>query len=411
MKNLFYTILAITLSLALNAQTVGIKIVANGDIGVGIITPVEKLDVNGAVKIGTTTTTNPGTIRFEGDCFQGYDGSTWVDLGGSGCGGGSGGGTSGCENYPDIIADRDLPNVGWDNEYNVGGTGITGDGELCWEITAEEGNTRNSIGLDSNPSSSTSASSIDFRMMIQMRNGSSQYRVFVYEGRAFRGIRLSQSASFVGSTFCIRRTGTTIEYLVDGNVIYTSGQTSTGSLYFDNSFFDDPNSNIWGARPSSCTISDIELCPLGANSTSLPPSTPENYDTRVDQSGNNDSELEARINALEEMLLVLAQDPTEIEDDDLIRSHYKLANNEILFTSYPNPFNDRTEVRYNVPFEYDHLEVEVYDSLGKTIKKMNLENSQGILELDTSDLNGGIYFTRLVVDGKMISALKMKKVN
>jgi len=51
------------------------------NLGVGIATPQEKADINGAIKIGNTTTTNAGTIRWNGTDFEGYDGSQWINLG------------------------------------------------------------------------------------------------------------------------------------------------------------------------------------------------------------------------------------------------------------------------------------------------------------------------------------------
>ncbi|MBW4062252.1 hypothetical protein HJC99_06825 [Candidatus Saccharibacteria bacterium] len=52
----------------------------NGRVGIGTATPAEVLDVAGAVKLGTTTNANAGTIRFTGADFQGYNGSSWVAL-------------------------------------------------------------------------------------------------------------------------------------------------------------------------------------------------------------------------------------------------------------------------------------------------------------------------------------------
>jgi len=45
----------------------------------------------------------------------------------------------------------------------------------------------------------------------------------------------NSTTSYVGSTFCIRRTGTTVEYLKDGVVLYTSVVASSGKLYYDHS--------------------------------------------------------------------------------------------------------------------------------------------------------------------------------
>jgi len=48
-------------------------------VGIGTATPSEKLEVNGAIKLGTSAGTNDGTIRWDGSNFQGYN-SGWVNL-------------------------------------------------------------------------------------------------------------------------------------------------------------------------------------------------------------------------------------------------------------------------------------------------------------------------------------------
>ncbi len=52
----------------------------NNRVGVGTATPAEALDVAGGVRVGSTSGTNSGTIRFSGGQFEGYDGSAWVPL-------------------------------------------------------------------------------------------------------------------------------------------------------------------------------------------------------------------------------------------------------------------------------------------------------------------------------------------
>ncbi len=51
-----------------------------GSVGIGATAPAEKLEVSGAVKLGTTTGTNAGTIRWDGTNFQGYNGSAWANF-------------------------------------------------------------------------------------------------------------------------------------------------------------------------------------------------------------------------------------------------------------------------------------------------------------------------------------------
>ena len=51
-----------------------------GNIGISIENPVEKLDVKGAIKLGSNTNTQAGTIRWSGTDFEGYDGTNWLSL-------------------------------------------------------------------------------------------------------------------------------------------------------------------------------------------------------------------------------------------------------------------------------------------------------------------------------------------
>jgi hypothetical protein len=57
-------------------------------LGIGVSNPLQTLDISGAIRIGNTTEDEEGTVRWDGTNFQGYDGSSWVNLDQSG--GGSG---------------------------------------------------------------------------------------------------------------------------------------------------------------------------------------------------------------------------------------------------------------------------------------------------------------------------------
>lgn len=51
-----------------------------GNVGIGKNSPMEKLDVNGAVRIGNTANSNAGAIKWDGTNFLGYNGTNWVNL-------------------------------------------------------------------------------------------------------------------------------------------------------------------------------------------------------------------------------------------------------------------------------------------------------------------------------------------
>ncbi len=57
-----------------------------GSVGIGTKHPDEKLHVAGAIRLGPTSGTNPGTIRWTGTDFEGYNGAAWrsfTETGGS----------------------------------------------------------------------------------------------------------------------------------------------------------------------------------------------------------------------------------------------------------------------------------------------------------------------------------------
>lgn len=64
---------------SINTSFKGI-ITDDGKLGLGTITPLERVDIGGAIKIGTTTGANEGTIRFTGTDFEGYKSGAWVSL-------------------------------------------------------------------------------------------------------------------------------------------------------------------------------------------------------------------------------------------------------------------------------------------------------------------------------------------
>ncbi len=65
------------------------RLTTGGNVGIGLTQPQQRLDVNGALRLGNTASATSGTIRWTGVDFEGFDGSVWQSLtalGGSGNG-------------------------------------------------------------------------------------------------------------------------------------------------------------------------------------------------------------------------------------------------------------------------------------------------------------------------------------
>jgi len=53
------------------------------NVGIGVAAPIQKLEVDGAIKIGATATNQAGTIRYNAGKFEGGDGANWKSLEGT----------------------------------------------------------------------------------------------------------------------------------------------------------------------------------------------------------------------------------------------------------------------------------------------------------------------------------------
>ena len=86
MKKLFLFIcicccFSINTKAQVNLEVEGDAIISE-DVGIGNTNPMERLDVNGGIRLGNTINTNAGTIRYNGN-FEGYDGGEWKSLTGA----------------------------------------------------------------------------------------------------------------------------------------------------------------------------------------------------------------------------------------------------------------------------------------------------------------------------------------
>lgn len=90
-------------------------------------------------------------------------------------------------------------------------------------------------------------------------------------------------------------------------------------------------------------------------------------------------------------------------------SETDIANTFALSQNFPNPFNPTTKIEYDIKSK-SRIQINVIDVLGREIKTLiDKEQSQGFYEVvfDASDLQSGIYFYRLIADGKILYTRKM----
>lgn len=103
-----------------------------------------------------------------------------------------------------------------------------------------------------------------------------------------------------------------------------------------------------------------------------------------------------------DMGIALSRYPTSIET-------MKIPNCIELFQNYPNPFNPVTEISYSISNISD-VKLSIYNTKGEIVATLvDLKQDKGnyTVEFNAEDLNSGIYFYKLSVEGNTIDTKKM----
>lgn len=88
------------------------------------------------------------------------------------------------------------------------------------------------------------------------------------------------------------------------------------------------------------------------------------------------------------------------------------SRHAILYQNTPNPAGDQTGINYFLPEEAVNAEMVFYDMYGNEIKRIALENKgNAVLNVNTQDLNAGIYTYSLIVNGRVVDTLKMVRAH
>ncbi|MDD3044271.1 MAG: T9SS type A sorting domain-containing protein [Candidatus Delongbacteria bacterium] len=81
----------------------------------------------------------------------------------------------------------------------------------------------------------------------------------------------------------------------------------------------------------------------------------------------------------------------------------------VLFQNYPNPFNSSTQIIYSIP-QSGEVKLSVFNSKGELVKDLiNSKQNKGhhSVMFEANDLNSGIYYYRIEVDGIVKESKKM----
>ena len=84
-----------------------------------------------------------------------------------------------------------------------------------------------------------------------------------------------------------------------------------------------------------------------------------------------------------------------------------LLSNIEFSNAYPNPANTQTSFDYLFYYEFKDAEIIISTLLGSTVKNVKLQDIEGKVTINTSDLKDGVYFYSLMLNGKIATAKKL----
>lgn len=115
-------------------------------------------------------------------------------------------------------------------------------------------------------------------------------------------------------------------------------------------------------------------------------------------------EQQKQIEELKKLIQEKSSSSTGIFDDNTSGD----ANNAFLAQNVPNPFSVATEIKYQLPKGTQKATIGIHDMNGKELKLIQLSNAvNGSITIQGGDLQPGMYWYTLVVDGKYFDGKKM----
>lgn len=79
----------------------------------------------------------------------------------------------------------------------------------------------------------------------------------------------------------------------------------------------------------------------------------------------------------------------------------------LLYQNTPNPFTERTEIRFSLPDDVRNAYIYIFDMQGKMLRQIPVDPSMQSITINGYELSAGIYLYSLVVNGQEIDTKRM----
>ncbi|NQU34867.1 MAG: T9SS type A sorting domain-containing protein [Bacteroidetes bacterium] len=84
-----------------------------------------------------------------------------------------------------------------------------------------------------------------------------------------------------------------------------------------------------------------------------------------------------------------------------------ILNNSKVSEIYPNPAENFINLDYELPNEVRQASIKIVNILGSIVKEQQIDTRSNTHRIDISDINGGIYFYSVLINGEALSTKKL----
>ena len=120
------------------------------------------------------------------------------------------------------------------------------------------------------------------------------------------------------------------------------------------------------------------------------------------------SVLTAAVNELNSEVKLLKEEVEELRNGtDSSRNSGNVGNKVILEQNIPNPFSDRTTIKYQLPEDVTKASLIIFDMNGGVKKDFPLTQNKGEINVTASQIGKGLFIYSLVQNGQILETKKM----
>ncbi len=115
-----------------------------------------------------------------------------------------------------------------------------------------------------------------------------------------------------------------------------------------------------------------------------------------------------RIDSLETVIKELKSSQSILKVAQITGVEGEIKSGTKLFQNAPNPFNEQTNIRFEIPTTIQNAQLQIYNMNGTLLKNIPLnQKGEGNVTINANEFAAGMYLYSLITDGRIVDTKQM----